>query len=75
MTENSLRYIISSIRAQIKALDILLEIFEQQVTKCEPDDKIYCPACGTELTTDHQYAAMGIGTNYACPNCDFRGKV
>ena len=77
---NVMNHLIQSIRHQMQALDQTLEILEKQlntasVRTAPADDTVRCPACSTILLDANQYDAMGIGTCYACPSCEFRGPV
>ena len=74
--DNVVIHLMQAIRAQMKALDILLAAFERQVAEPPIDDKIRCPECSIELSDGNRYSAMGSSSSdYACPNCSFRGRV
>ena len=76
MNDNVVTHLIQGCRAQMKALDILLEALDRRLAEPVIDNTLRCPSCSIELAAGNQYMAMGqTQPFYACPNCDFRGPV
>ena len=70
--------LINSVRLQMEVLDQMLGMLQEQLNReKEPEDAtLRCPQCKLELTDANDITTFGNElTQYACPNCEFRGSI